>query len=165
MTPQQEMRPPESSEFREGSCGLSKSAGIGGDGKPALGVKYAVSAVLHSETVLRRFYELHRDGGDGPLLNPFPSAESRRGRRGAHRSPMMPRQVGRVVLYRPTMPVRVPRSIPDGCCRPTATVKRQWPRLSAVSRNHDKRLTGDPEHRHRHERGGPVRRVVGHRLR
>lgn len=82
-------------------------------GKPAPGVKYAISTVLHSETVLRRFYDFHRDGGDGPLLNPFPPADSRRGRRGAHRSPMLPRQVGRAGLYRPTMPVRVPRSIPD----------------------------------------------------
>jgi hypothetical protein len=82
-------------------------------GKPALGLKYAVSTVLHSETVLRRFYEFHRDGGTGPLLNPFPSADSRRGRRGAHRSPMLPQQAGRVGLYRPTMPERVPRSIPD----------------------------------------------------
>lgn len=35
-------------------------------GKPTPGPGYAPSTVAHSETVLRRFYDLHRDVGSGP---------------------------------------------------------------------------------------------------
>src|SRR5881394_3771631 len=38
----------------------------------ASGQPYAESVRAHSETVLRRFYDLHRDAGTGPILNPFP---------------------------------------------------------------------------------------------
>jgi hypothetical protein len=38
-------------------------------GKASPGPGYAPSTVAHSETVLRRFYDLHRDAGSGPLLN------------------------------------------------------------------------------------------------
>lgn len=41
-------------------------------GKPSTGSGYAPATVVHSETVLRRFYDVHRDAGTGPLLNPFP---------------------------------------------------------------------------------------------
>ena len=41
-------------------------------GKASPGLDYAPSTVAHSETVLRKFYDLHRDAGSGPLLNPFP---------------------------------------------------------------------------------------------
>ena len=47
-------------------------------GKPASGDGYAPSTVAHSETVLRRFYDFHRDCGTGPVLNPFPLDASRR---------------------------------------------------------------------------------------
>ena len=50
-------------------------------GKPASGDGYAPSTVAHSETVLRRFYDFHRDCGTGPVLNPFPLDASRRPRR------------------------------------------------------------------------------------
>jgi site-specific recombinase XerD len=84
-------------------------------GKPASGDGYAPSTVAHSETVLRRFYDFHRDCGTGPVLNPFPLDLSRRGRRPhAHHNPMdewMPERTGR---YRPTVPKRIPRAIPDG---------------------------------------------------
>jgi site-specific recombinase XerD len=84
-------------------------------GKPASGDGYAPSTVAHSETVLRRFYDFHRDCGTGPVLNPFPLDPSRRGRRPhAHHNPMdewMPERTGR---YRPTVPKRIPRAIPDG---------------------------------------------------
>jgi integrase len=82
-------------------------------GKPSPGDGYAPSTVAHSETVLRRFYDFHRDGGSGPVLNPFPLDSSRRGRRHAHRNPMdewAPERSGR---YRPTVPKRIPRAIPD----------------------------------------------------
>jgi site-specific recombinase XerD len=84
-------------------------------GKPASGDGYAPSTVAHSETVLRRFYDFHRDCGTGPVLNPFPlDASRRRSRPHAHHNPMdewMPERTGR---YRPTVPKRIPRAIPDG---------------------------------------------------
>ncbi|MFE4800330.1 tyrosine-type recombinase/integrase [Streptomyces sp. NPDC056708] len=83
-------------------------------GKPTPGPGYAPSTVVHSETVLRRFYDMHRDAGSGPLLNPFPLDLARRsGRAHAHHNPMdtwAPERVGR---YRPSVPRRIPRSIPE----------------------------------------------------
>ncbi|WP_329013562.1 hypothetical protein [Streptomyces sp. NBC_00690] len=68
----------------------------------------------HSETVLRSFYDFHRDIGTGPVLNPFPLDRARRGRRAhAHRNPMDPARKERAWLYRPRVPNRVPRSVPD----------------------------------------------------
>ncbi len=78
------------------------------------GKPYAPSVRTHSETVLRTFYDFHRDVGTGPVLNPFPLDRSRRGRRAhAHRNPMEPHRNERIGLYRPRMPKRVPRSVPD----------------------------------------------------
>ncbi len=75
---------------------------------------YAASVRAHSETVLRGFYDFHRDAGSGPILNPFPLDRSRRGRRAhAHHNPMEPHPNQRTGLYRPTVPARIPRSIPD----------------------------------------------------
>jgi site-specific recombinase XerD len=57
---------------------------------------------------------LHRDAGSGTILNPFPLDWSRRGRRAhAHHNPMEPHRNERTGLHRPTVPKRVPRSIPD----------------------------------------------------
>ena len=82
---------------------------------PALaGAVYAPSVRAHSETVLRSFYNFHRDAGSGPILNPFPLERSRRGGRAhAHHNPMEPHRNQRTGLYRPTVPARIPRSIPD----------------------------------------------------
>jgi site-specific recombinase XerD len=75
---------------------------------------YAASVRAHSETVLRSFYDFHLDAGTGPILNPFPVDRSRRGRRAhAHRNPMDPPRNERAGLYRPTVPTRLPRSVPD----------------------------------------------------
>lgn len=75
---------------------------------------YAVSVRAHSETVLRGFYDFHRDAGTGPILNPFPLDRSRRGRRAhAHHNPMEPYRNERSGLYRPRVPSRIPRSVPD----------------------------------------------------
>ncbi len=83
-------------------------------GKPALGTGYSPATVAHSETVLRSFYDFHRDAGTGPLLNPFPLDLSRRSRRAhAHHNPMdhwAPERVGR---YRPRVSQRIPRAIPE----------------------------------------------------
>lgn len=78
------------------------------------GTAYAPSVRAHSETVLRGFYAFHLDAGTGPLVNPFPLDRSRRGRRAhAHHNPMDPHRNERSGLYRPAVPARVPRSIPD----------------------------------------------------
>ncbi|SOJ57630.1 hypothetical protein MSIMFB_05107 [Mycobacterium simulans] len=76
------------------SGGAVWTSGIAGapnsiTGKPALRDGYAAPTVAHSETVLRGFYDFHRDTGTGPILNPFPLDPSRRSRRAhAHRNPM-----------------------------------------------------------------------------
>jgi integrase len=80
----------------------------------AAGREYAASVRAHSETVLRCFYDFHRDAGTGPTINPFPLDRSRRGRRAhAHHNPMEPHRNERAGLYRPTVPARIPRSVPD----------------------------------------------------
>ncbi|MFK4106997.1 tyrosine-type recombinase/integrase [Streptomyces sp. NPDC019531] len=88
----------------------TSSAGVWTTG----GKPYAASVRAHSETVLRAFYDFHVDAGTGPILNPFPLHRSRRGGRAhAHHNPMEPHANERAGLYRPTMPERVPRSVPD----------------------------------------------------
>ncbi|MFF3031062.1 tyrosine-type recombinase/integrase [Streptomyces rubiginosohelvolus] len=78
------------------------------------GKPYAPSVRAHSETVLRSFYDFHRDIGTGPVLNPFPLDRARRGRRAhARRNPMDPARNERAGFYRPRVPNRVPRSVPD----------------------------------------------------
>ncbi len=76
--------------------------------------RYAASVRAHSETVLRTFYEFHLETGTGPIMNPFPLDRSRRGgRANARHNPMEPFEAGRVGRYRPKVPARVPRAIPD----------------------------------------------------
>jgi site-specific recombinase XerD len=75
---------------------------------------YAPSVRAHAETVLRAFYALHADAGTGPPVNPFPLDRSRRGGRAhAHHNPMEPYRRERSGLYRPRVPSKVPRSVPD----------------------------------------------------
>lgn len=83
-------------------------------GKLALGDGYAPATVVHSETVLRGFYDFHRDAGTGPILNPFPLDVSRRSQRAhAHHNPMDEWKHERTGRYRPSVPRRIPRAIPD----------------------------------------------------
>jgi len=83
-------------------------------GKPTLGSGYAPATVVHSETVLRGFYDFHRDAGTGPILNPFPLDAARRSRRAhAHHNPMDEWKHERTGRYRPSVPRRIPRAIPD----------------------------------------------------
>lgn len=83
-------------------------------GKPPPGRKYAATTRAHSESVLRHFYEFHLGAETGPMVNPFPLARGRGGRRvGAHHSPMDSPQNQRSGLFRPRLGRRVPRSIPD----------------------------------------------------
>lgn len=80
-----------------------------GPGKP-----YAPSVRAHSETVLRTFYGFHLEAGTGPIMNPFPLGRPRQGgRANAHHNPMEPYRDEKSGRYRPKVPRRVPRSIPD----------------------------------------------------
>ncbi len=82
-------------------------------GVPA-GEAYAPSVRAHSETVLRAFYDFHLAAGSGPVINPFPLDRSRRGGRAhAHHNPMERYRNERSGRYRPRVPGRVPRSVPD----------------------------------------------------
>ena len=75
---------------------------------------YAPAVRAHSETVLRGFYDFHLEAGTGPVVNPFPLDRSRR-RAGpdAHHNPMEPYRNERTGRYRPRLPSRVPRGVPD----------------------------------------------------
>jgi site-specific recombinase XerD len=72
----------------------------------------APATVAHCETVLRHFYDFHLEAGTGPMVNPFPLARGR-GRRSAHHNPMDPFSREGPGLFRPRMPQRAPRCIPD----------------------------------------------------
>ena len=83
-------------------------------GKSRSGRTYAATTRAHSETVLRVFYDFHRDVGTGPMVNPFPLSRIRGGgRANAHHNPMDPYRNDRVGLYRPRVAQRIPRCIPD----------------------------------------------------
>ena len=83
-------------------------------GKIGPSVRYSVTTRSHAETVLRVFYDYHRDAGTGPMVNPFPLSRDRRGgRANAHHNPMEPFRNERVGLYRPRLVKRIPRCIPD----------------------------------------------------
>lgn len=86
-----------------------------GAGRPAAsGVAYSPSVRAHCETVLRSFYDFHVEAGTGPLVDPFPLDRSRRGGRPhAHHNPMEPFRDERSGMYRPVVPSRIPRSVPD----------------------------------------------------
>jgi site-specific recombinase XerD len=95
---------------RSRSAAPGRLAAAGGAG----GGAYAPSVRAHAETVLRAFYVLHADAGTGPPVNPFPLDRSRRGGRAhAHHNPMEPYRQERSGLYRPRVPSRIPRSVPD----------------------------------------------------
>lgn len=83
-------------------------------GKVSPGPQYAARTRAHCETVLRTFYDFHQDEGTGPIINPFPLDRSRRSSRAnAHHKPDQPFKPERAGPYRPTIPKRAPRSIPD----------------------------------------------------
>ena len=89
-------------------------------GKPSRGQgagarePYSAAVRAHAETVLRGFYDFHLEAGSGPIVNPFPLDRSRRGGRAhAHHNPMDRYRDERAGLYRPSLPSRIPRSVPD----------------------------------------------------
>ncbi len=84
-------------------------------GKPTVGMKYAPSTRAHCETVLRSFYDFHLDRHSGSLLvNPFPLVRNRRSARAnAHHNPEKEHKKQRTGFYRPKVPKRIPRRIPE----------------------------------------------------
>jgi site-specific recombinase XerD len=75
---------------------------------------YSAAVRAHAETVLRGFYDFHLEAGRGPIVNPFPLDRSRRGGRAhAHHNPVDRYRDERAGLYRPSVPSRIPRSVPD----------------------------------------------------
>lgn len=73
----------------------------------------SAAARAHAETVLRSFYQFHLEAGTGPVLNPFPLVRAGRGRAHAHHNPMEPFRNERSGRYRPKLPKRLPRNVPD----------------------------------------------------
>jgi integrase len=82
-------------------------------GKAPPGRGYAPATAAHSESVLRGFYDFHREAGTGPMVNPFPLARGRRGRAHAHHNPMEPYRGERSGRYRPRLARRAPHHIPE----------------------------------------------------
>ncbi|MEY9842936.1 tyrosine-type recombinase/integrase [Streptacidiphilus sp. EB103A] len=84
-------------------------------GKPTVSSKYAATTRAHCETVLRTFYEFHLERNTGSLLvNPFPLVRSRKSSRAnEHHNPEKKHKNQRTGLYRPKIPQRIPRRIPD----------------------------------------------------
>jgi integrase len=83
-------------------------------GKPSPGRRYAAATAAHCESVLRQFYDFHIETGTGPIVNPFPLARGDRGTgANAHHNPMDRYRNQRAGQFRPRLPQRVPRSIPD----------------------------------------------------
>ncbi len=81
-------------------------------GRPSPGLMYAPATRARTETVLRRFYDLHLETGLGPAANPFPQHRRTEHRANAHGNPMRPVVQGRVGVYRPRVAERLPRCIP-----------------------------------------------------
>ncbi len=82
-------------------------------GKSYLAARYAPTSINHSMSVVRQFYEFHRDCGRGPLLNPVPESRRGRARRDAHHNPLEPFSPHRRGPYRQKVPEQSPRGIPD----------------------------------------------------
>ena len=87
-----------------------------GAGRPAAasGVAYSPSVRAHCETVLRSFYDFHVEAGTGPAGQSVPAGPVAAGRAGA----CAPQPDGAVPpersgLYRPVVPSRIPRNVPD----------------------------------------------------
>ncbi len=129
-------------------------------GKPTIGKKHAPSTRAHCETVLRSFYGFHLERNTGSLLvNPFPLVRNRRSARAnAHHNPEKEHKKQRTGLYRPKVPKRIPRRIPD----------EKYTEVFAGLRSHrDRALLASRFARRRGRRPGPYpvvwerRRVPG----
>jgi integrase len=82
--------------------------------KPYPGLSYAARTRRHNRTVVRAFYEYHREQGGGRLLNPMPDRRGVNGERAdAHHNPLEPFVSGRRADFQPKVPRRQPPNIPD----------------------------------------------------
>jgi len=60
------------------------------------GLLYAPRTRRHNRTVVRMFYQYHREQGTGPLVNPMPDRRGANGERpNAHHNPLEPFAAGR----------------------------------------------------------------------
>jgi site-specific recombinase XerD len=83
-------------------------------GPPGRAGGYAPATINHALAVVKTFYEDRQRAGDGPLVNPVPSAGHRAGRRvEAHHNPMEPFRARRRAPLRQKQPVLVARYLPD----------------------------------------------------
>ncbi|GAB4085030.1 site-specific integrase [Myceligenerans cantabricum] len=75
---------------------------------------YAPATINHALAAVKAFYEDRERAGDGPLVNPVPSAGHRQGRPvEAHHNPMEPFRGGRRAPLRQKQPRLVPRYLSD----------------------------------------------------
>jgi len=82
--------------------------------KPYPGVQYTMRTSWHNRTVVRAFYEYHREAGTGPMLNPMPAGRGRDGGRAdAHHNPLEPSEQGRRADFQPRLPRQESRYLPD----------------------------------------------------
>lgn len=83
-------------------------------GPPGRGRAYAPATINHALAAVKAFYEDRLRAGDGPLVNPVPSAGHRQGRRAeAHHNPMEPFRAGRRAPLRQKQPALVARYLSD----------------------------------------------------
>lgn len=83
-------------------------------GPPKRAGGYAPATINHALAVVKGFYDDRLRAGDGPLVNPIPSAEHRAGRRvQAQHNPMQPFVPGRRAPLRQKQPDRIPRALSD----------------------------------------------------
>ncbi|MEV7971412.1 tyrosine-type recombinase/integrase [Sphaerisporangium sp. NPDC088356] len=105
--------PPASSE-KAGTVKRASARANPVTGKAGPGPKFAPASRARAESTLRNFYEVHLETGQGPIINPFPLDRARRAARtNAHHNPMDPFKHERKGRYRPTVPKRIPKRIPD----------------------------------------------------
>lgn len=82
-------------------------------GKSYLRAGCAPRSINHAQTVVRQFYEFHRDQAHGPPINPVPEPGRGHRRLNAHHNPMEPYAAHWRGSYRQKVPQQAPRGIPD----------------------------------------------------
>lgn len=81
---------------------------------PSAGSGYAPATINHNLAVLRSFYDERLSAGQGPVINPVPTATGHGGQRlGAHHNPMLAFAPHRRAPLRQKTPTVAPRGLPD----------------------------------------------------
>ncbi len=100
-------KPAKTNVDKPGAAALGRPASTSGTG-------YAPTTINHNLAVLRGFYDDRIAAGCGLARNPVPEAMGRGGDRPhAHHNPMRMPEVHRRAALRQTVPVRLPRGLPD----------------------------------------------------